>query len=184
MVSDFTSGRLLRVGADRAGVPITPEGAFRFADLELDAARGRLLAVREDHSGPGEAVNALVAIPLDGSAAEEPGAVSVLVAGSDFVSSPRVSPGASRLAWLRWDHPNLPWDGTECVVAELDAAGRPGPGRIVAGDAATWTSQPRWAPDGSLLVASEPGEWIGLHRWDGERAPAADGRRGGRVRHA
>ncbi len=169
VVSDFVTGRLLRVGPGRTGVPITPEGPWRYADLELDAGRGRLLAVREDHAGPGEAVNALVAIPLDGSAVADPAAVEVLVAGSDFVSCPRLSPDRSRLCWLRWDHPNLPWDGTECVVADLDAAGIPGPGRVVAGDAATWTAQPRWAPDGSLVVASEPGEWIGLHRWDGER---------------
>ena len=167
VVSDFASGRLLRVGPDRAASPITPEGPFRFADLELDARRGRLLAVREDHSGPGEAVNTLVAIPIDGSAATDPGAVRVLVEGSDFVSSPRLSPDGSRLAWLRWDHPNMPWDGTECVVASLDATGRPGAVAVVAGDRATWTCQPRWAADGSLVVASEPGDWIGLHRWDG-----------------
>ena len=110
-----------------------------------------------------------MAIPLDGRAAADPAAVDVLAAGSDFVSSPRLAPDGSRLAWLRWDHPNLPWDGTECVVADLDAAGKPGPGRVVAGDASTWTTQPRWSPDGSLVVASEPGEWIGLHRWDGLR---------------
>jgi len=167
VVSDFATGRLLRVAPDRTAVPLTPDGSFRFADLELDAARRRILAVREDHSGPGEAVNAIVAVPLDGAAAADPAAVEVLVAGSDFVSSPRLAPDGSRLAWLRWDHPNLPWDGTECAVAALDAAGRPGPGQVVAGDASTWTAQPRWAPDGSLVLASEPGEWIGLHRWDG-----------------
>lgn len=176
VVSDFVTGRLLRLAPDRTATPITPEGPFRFADLELDRARGRLLAIREDHSGPGEAVNAIVAIPLDGRAAADPSAVDVLAAGSDFVSSPRLAPDGSRLAWLRWDHPNLPWDGTECVVADLDAAGKPGPGRVVAGDASTWTTQPRWAPDGSLVVASEPGEWIGLHRWDGLRlAPLTAG---------
>jgi dienelactone hydrolase len=169
VVSDFATGRLLRVGPGRTAVPITPEGAWRYADLALDALRGRLLAVREDHTGPGEAVNALVTIPLDGAAAADPGAVEVLVAGSDFYSSPRLAPDGGRLCWLRWDHPNLPWDGTECVVADLDATGVPGPGRVVAGDPSTWTAQPRWAPDGSLIVATEPGEWMGLHRWDGER---------------
>lgn len=169
VVSDFGSGRLLRVAADRSAVPLTPEGRYRYADLALDAARARLVAVREDHAGPGECTNTIVAIPLDGSAATDPAAVRVLVAGSDFVSSPRVAPDGARLAWLRWDHPNLPWDGTECVVADLDAGGTPGPGRVVAGDPATWTTQPRWLPDGTLVVASEPGEWLGLHRWDGER---------------
>ena len=177
VVSDFATGRLLRVvAADRAARPLTPAGAFRFADLELDATRGRLLAVREDHTGPGEAVNALVGIPLDGSAVDDPAAVEVLVGGSDFVSSPRLSPDGSRLAWLRWNHPNLPWDGAECVVAALVADGGPGAGRVVAGDAATWTTQPRWLADGTLVVASEAGEWIGLHRWDGERlAPLTGG---------
>jgi dipeptidyl aminopeptidase/acylaminoacyl peptidase len=172
VVSDFATGRLLRVAADRTAVPLTPDGPYRYADMALDAARGRLVAVREDHAGPGECANSLVAVPLDGRAAADPGAVRVLVAGSDFVSSPRLSPDGARLAWLRWDHPNLPWDGTECVVADLDAEGLPGPGRVVAGDRSTWTTQPRWLPDGSLVVASEPGEWLELFRWDGERLVA------------
>ena len=169
VVSDFATGRLLRLADDRSAVPITPAGAFRFADFALDRERGRLLAVREDHTDPGEAVNTLVGIPLDGSAADDPGAVAVLVAGSDFLAWPRLSPDGTRLAWLRWDHPNLPWDGTECCVAALGADGMPGPAEVVAGDASTWTSQPRWAADGALIVASEPGEWIGLHRWEGGR---------------
>ena len=127
VVSDFATGRLLRVAPDRSAVPLTPEGALRFADLALDARRGRIVAVREDHAGPGEAVNTLVAIPLDGSAATDPEALELVAGGSDFVSAPRLSPDGSRLAWLRWDHPNLPWDGAECVVAELDGGGRPGP---------------------------------------------------------
>lgn len=176
VVSDFATGRLLRVAPDRTAVPLTPEGPYRFADLELDAGRGRVLAVREDHGVPGEAVNTLVAIPIDGSAVTDPATLAVLVGGTDFVAAPRLSPDGSRLAWLRWSHPNLPWDGTECVVAELDEAGNPGRGRVVVGDQATWTSQPRWLPDGTLVVASEPGEWIGLHRWDGERlTPLTDG---------
>ena len=176
IVSDFATGRLLRVAPDRSATPLTPEGPFRFADLDLDRRRGRIVAVREDHSGAGEAVNTLVSIPLDGTAAANPTAVDVLVSDSDFVASPRLSPDGTRLAWLRWDHPNLPWDGVECVVAPTGADGRPGSPRTVAGNPSTWTSQPRWAPDGSLVVASEPGEWIGLHRWDGARLTAlADG---------
>ncbi len=168
VVSDFATGRLLRVGPDRTASPITPEGAWRYADPVLDRPRGRLICVREDHTVAGrEAVNTIVAVPLDGSAVADPAAVSVLAEGNDFVSSPRLSPDGGRLAWLRWDHPNLPWDGVECVVAALDGEGRPGPARVVAGDAATWTSAPLWAPDGSLVVAAEIGEWMGLHRWDG-----------------
>lgn len=176
VVSDFATGRLLRVSPDRSAEPLTPDGPYRYADLALDAGRARLVAVREDHGGPGECANTIVAIPLDGSAAADPAAVHVLVSGSDFVSSPRVAPDGARLAWLRWDHPNLPWDGTECVVADLDDDGIPGPPRVAAGDPSTWTTQPRWLPDGALVAASEPEEWLGLHRWDGERlAPLTAG---------
>jgi dipeptidyl aminopeptidase/acylaminoacyl peptidase len=158
VVSDFATGRLHRVGADRTATPITPDGPFRYADLTLDPTRDRLLAVREDHSGPGEAVNTIVAIPLAG------GEPRVLVEGSDFVSAPRPSPDGSQLAWLRWDHPNLPWDGTELLLARLDEDGTPVDARVVAGSPADWISQPRWSPDGTLHFVAEPDGWMNLHR--------------------
>ncbi|HUQ42995.1 MAG TPA: S9 family peptidase, partial [Candidatus Limnocylindria bacterium] len=125
VVSDFATGRLLRIAADGGLEPLTPpDRAWRYADMSLDRARNRLLAIREDHQPEtlarhGEAENAVVAINL------ADGAVTVLAEGSDFFSSPRLSPDGSQLEWLRWDHPNLPWDGTELVVADVDAGGRP-----------------------------------------------------------
>ena len=162
IVSDFATGRLHRVGADRSSAPITPEGRFRYADYELDVARDRIIAVREDHSGSGEAENTIVAIPLDGS-----GDVTILARGHDFFAAPRLSPDGRRLAWLSWDHPNLPWDGTELHVAGVTADGGIGEGRIIAGSPSDWTSQPRWQPDGSLVFVAEPGGWMNLYRWDG-----------------
>jgi dipeptidyl aminopeptidase/acylaminoacyl peptidase len=158
VVSDFVSGRLFRVGPDRSTATLTPEGPWRYADFVLDRARDRLIAVREDHSGPGEWVNTLVTIPLDGS-----GAVEILVEGHDFFAAPRLDPSGDRLAWLEWDHPNLPWDGTVLRLGRLDG-GEVRDIETVAGDATTWVAQPRWAPDGSLWFAAEPGEWINLHR--------------------
>ncbi len=158
VVSDFATGRLHRVAADRSSEPFTPDGQFRYADYELDAGRNRLLAVREDHSGDGEAVNTIVAIPFDGS---EP---VILAEGADFFAAPRLSPDGSSLAWLRWSHPNLPWDGTELVVARLDAAGRATDARVVAGSASDWVSQPAWSRDGVLHFVAEPTGWMNLHR--------------------
>jgi dipeptidyl aminopeptidase/acylaminoacyl peptidase len=163
VVSDFASGRLFRIGPGRVATPLTPDGPWRYADMVLDARRERLIAVREDHSG--EWVNALATIPLDGS-----GRVEVLVAGHDFFAAPRLDPAGDRLAWLEWDHPNLPWDGTTLRLGTLA-----GPGVVdvetVAGDAGTWVTQPRWSPAGDLWFAAEPGEWINLHRWrDGRTA--------------
>jgi len=138
---------------------LTPEGPFHYADLQIDLGRARVICVREDRSGPGEPVNTLVAVRLDGSA--DP---NTLVAGADFYSSPRLSPDGRRLAWLSWNHPNMPWDGTDLWLADLDARGRPGPVEHVAGSAAEWTSQPRWSPAGDLCFVDERTGWMNLYR--------------------
>jgi len=164
VVSDFATGRLHRVVAPEQLEPITREGrAWRFADLSIDRPRNRILAIREDHEPDtlarhGQAENAIVAIDL------EAGAVTVLVEGSDFYSCPRLSPDGRRLAWLRWDHPNMPWDGTELVVADVDAAGRTAPPRVVAGSRSEWIAQPRWSPEGILHFIAEPDGWMNLLR--------------------
>jgi dipeptidyl aminopeptidase/acylaminoacyl peptidase len=160
IVSDFSTGLLHRVAPDRSSEPITPDGAFRYADLQLDEARGRLLAVREDHSGPGEPASSIVAIALDGSRQ-----VSVLASGRSFYSSPRLSPGGGRLAFLAWDHPNLPWDGTELFVATVGPAGDLGRPELAAGSTSDWIAQPRWSPEGILHFVAEPTGWMNLHRW-------------------
>src|SRR5512140_925228 len=151
VVSDFATGRLLRVRPGRNATPLTPDRRWRYADPCLDAARKRLVCVREDHSVEGaEAVNTLVAIPLDGSAAGDQSRVVELDGGSDFVAAPRLSPDGGRLAWIRWNHPNMPWNGTECVVADVRADGSLDGATVVAGDARTWITQPAWSPEGIL----------------------------------
>src|SRR5258708_7732867 len=107
---------LVRAAAD-APVPITPDGPWRYADLRLDPVRRRFYAVREDHSGDAEPANTIVTIPLDG------GDPQVLVKGSDFVAAPRLSPDGTRLAWLEWDHPDMPWDATLLKVAAFEPDG-------------------------------------------------------------
>jgi len=171
VVSDFATGRLHRRGTDGRWSALTPARAWRYADLELDPGRGRILAIREDHEPEtlarhGEAVNELVAIDLATAEA------TVLRTGRDFYAAPRLSADGRRLAWLEWDHPNLPWDGMELLVADLDEAGRPDAATRIAGDASTWVTQPRWDPDGSLWFVAEPGEWARLHRWRDGRIEA------------
>jgi dipeptidyl aminopeptidase/acylaminoacyl peptidase len=158
VVSDFSTGRLHRVARDRSSAPITPDVDVRYADLELDESRGRLVAVREDHRAIGEAVSTIVSVHLDGT---EP---TVLVEGADFFSAPRISPDGSWLAWLRWNHPNLPWDGTELCLARLDAVGNPVEPTVVAGSTSDWISQPRWSPHGVLHFVAEPNGWMNVHR--------------------
>ncbi|HEY8989132.1 MAG TPA: S9 family peptidase [Candidatus Limnocylindrales bacterium] len=173
VVSDFATGRLNRVVAPEQLEPITPARAWRFADLSIDTGRNRILAIREDHEPDtlarhGQAENAVVAIDLAS------GKVTVLAEGSDFFAAPRVSPDGRRMCWLRWDHPNLPWDGTELVLADLDEAGHPNAPRVVAGSPADWIAQPRWSPDGVLHFVAEPDGWMNLFRLaDGERVERA-----------
>ncbi len=162
------------VGPDRAATPLTPDIRSRYADMCLDAARGRLICVREDHGVEGrEAVNALVAVPLDGSAVADPARVVALAGGSDFVAAPRLSPDGARLAWVRWNHPNMPWDGTECVVAPVDADGTLGAATVVAGDAGTWVTQPTWSPGGVLHVSAELDGWLNIYRVEEPRGSRA-----------
>ena len=165
----FTNDADQRVWRDAPGakpVPLTPEGPWRYADMVADPQRGRLIAVREDHSGDGEARNALVAIDL------ATGAVSALWDRSDFVAAPRLSPDGSRLAWIAWNHPNMPWDATTLHVGLLDGSGAITRAYDVCPAAEGFAvNQPAWADDGSLYYLSdEPGDWS-LYRW---RAGARD----------
>ncbi len=106
--------------------PDRPTG-LRWADLSLDAARHRIIAVREEHHGDGTyrtVRRSVVAIPLDGSAVENPSAMVELASGADFFGAPRLSEDGDRLLYLRWNHPNMPWDETELHLVELDGSGR------------------------------------------------------------
>jgi hypothetical protein len=158
---------------DALSVPlaITPPGAWRYADLVIDAPRRRLIGVREDHSIAGrEPVNTVVSIPIPfGESAENGDALSpgdVLVSGDDFYSTPRLSPDGSRLAWISWRHPRMPWDGTELWVAEVTAAGTLTNALRLAGGETESIYQPGWSPDGELYYASDRDGWWALYRSD------------------
>jgi dipeptidyl aminopeptidase/acylaminoacyl peptidase len=138
--------------------PITSESKLRFADFVLDASRRRLIAVCEDHTtSDDEPANTIVAVSLDG------GKVTTLVEGADFYSNPRVSPDGMKLSWLAWQHPNMPWDGTELFVAEVKGDGSVGQPRKVAGGEDESIFQPSWSPDGTLYFVSDRTDWWNLY---------------------
>ncbi|TDC87136.1 prolyl oligopeptidase family serine peptidase [Actinomadura sp. 7K507] len=110
---------------------------------------------------------AIVAIPLDGSAAEDAGAIRELVTGADFYASPAPSPAGGHLAWVQWNHPRMPWDGTEIRVAAIEDGTTVAP-RTVKGGLSESAVAPVWRDDESLYVISDwPGWWniyqVGLH---------------------
>jgi len=165
--SNFADQRLYQqVGADTP-TPLTPAAdpgtSWRYADGLYDAARKRWIGVREEHGEGGRVDNTLVAIELDA-----PGPGRVLAQGHDFYASPCLSPDGSRLAWLSWDHPNMPWVGTQLWLAGIAADGTPATPRLIAGGHAESIFQPQWSPDGMLFFVSDRTGWWNLYRCDPE----------------
>jgi dipeptidyl aminopeptidase/acylaminoacyl peptidase len=173
--SDFKDQRLYRQVRGGEPEPITPERALRYADGVMDRRRGRIICVQEDHTDPErEVVNRIVGI----DAAEEKES-QTLIEGNDFYAAPRLSPDGSRLAWLTWNHPNMPWDGTELWVAEVETDGSLGWGMRVAGGREESIFQPEWSPEGVLYFVSDRSGWWNLYRWS---PPLVLPARGGEVR--
>ncbi len=157
--SNFADQRLYKQAIGEDPVAITPETKWRYADGVIDSSRNRIVCVREDHTGEGEAVNTIVSIPLSGSDQQ------VLVSGNDFYSSPRLNPDATKLAWICWNHPNMPWDSTELWVANLTPEGTIACPQKIAGGKHESVMQPVWSPDGGLYFVSDRSNWWNLYRW-------------------
>ncbi|HWS86193.1 MAG TPA: S9 family peptidase [Pyrinomonadaceae bacterium] len=170
--ANFADQRVYRQRFEAAPQALTPEGKFRYSDFHLDAARRLLYAVREEHTGEGgEAVNTLVTVNVDGASGEDGG--RVIASGNDFYSSPRLSPDGRRLAWLTWSHPNMPWDGSELWVGELNADGTLGESRRVAGGDDESIFQPEWSPAGTLYFVSDRNNWWNIYRLNEDGATEA-----------
>jgi dipeptidyl aminopeptidase/acylaminoacyl peptidase len=165
--SNYADGRLYRQHGADTPMPLTAEGPMRFADAVLDQPRQRLICVREDHSaGVREATNTLVAIDL------ADGVQTILQQDCDFYAAPRLSPDGRTLAWLSWNHPNMPWDGTTLWRAEIGADGTLAQATAIAGGIDDPVFQPAWSPAGELHFISEQSGWWNLYRWRGGAAQA------------
>jgi dipeptidyl aminopeptidase/acylaminoacyl peptidase len=157
---NFADQRLYRQEVGGRPVPIVAEApapsAYRYADGRVDPDGRWIVCVRERHEGDA-IVNELVALATDGST--EP---MIVAAGRDFFAAPRISSDGSRIAWLCWDHPHMPWDRTELWVGDLDD-GHVGDVRRVAGGRSESIFQPEWGEDGSLYFVSDRTGWWNLH---------------------
>ena len=153
--SNYEDQRVYRQAPGEAPVAMTDPGPM-WADYRVDAARHRLIGVREQ-----DGVNTIAAIPD-----------RVIVEGADFYSDPIVSPDGKFLAWLQWNHPNMPWDGTELWVGAFNAGGLIGVREKVAGGNDESIFQPEWSPDGALYFVSDRTGWWNLYRWSGKDVEA------------
>jgi dipeptidyl aminopeptidase/acylaminoacyl peptidase len=159
--SNDTDQRLYRQQPGNPPVLFTAEGALRYADAVFDRQHLRLICICEDHTTD-EVVNTVAALDLHSAAGQA--VPRVLLAGNDFYATPRLSPDGSRLAWLTWNHPNMPWDGTELWVGEVAADGSIAAARRVAGGPDESIFQPTWSPDGVLCFVSDRSGWWNLYR--------------------
>jgi dipeptidyl aminopeptidase/acylaminoacyl peptidase len=166
--SNFADQRLYRLERAGASVPITPvpptPRAYRYAAPVVTPDGRWVIAVRERHLAEG-VVNDLVRVPADGSADPE-----VMAFGHDFFADPVLSPDGRRLAWIAWDHPNMPWDGTALFEAELDPDGGVVGVRLVCGGPAESVVQPAYGADGTLYYVSDRTDWWNLYA-DGPGGP-------------
>jgi dipeptidyl aminopeptidase/acylaminoacyl peptidase len=178
--ANWADQRLYRLTARAMPVPVTPEPEVargdRWADGDVDLSGRWITMVRERHTAAGDVTNEIVMVAASDDLEPWP-----VVKGQDFVSDPRFSPDGTRLCWLQWNHPDMPWDGTELCVAEVKPGylgPRVGAGTVVAGrphKAPGGTGdgesvfQPRWHPDGSLWFVSDRTGWWNLYRWTPKR---------------
>src|SRR5512133_2711251 len=167
--SNFADGRLYCQGPGmsepRALTPEPPARGrqWRYADGVIDQRHNRWIGVREDHTIDGEPVNSIVAVDL--GAASGPG--QVLASGHDFFASPRLSPDGRSLAWLAWDHPNMPWNGTRLYLGKLAQDGAISEAEPIAGGATESIFQPEWSPDGAqIALVSDRSGWWNLYSLD------------------
>ncbi|NLE44801.1 MAG: S9 family peptidase [Chloroflexi bacterium] len=161
--SNLSDQRLYRYDGQATPQPITPEPSLargvRYADGCLTPDGRFIVSVRETHHGDDRVINDLVAISLDGSEAPR-----VITSGYDFYSNPRISPDGRKLAWLCWNDPLMPWDGTELWVATLNTDASIDAARRVAGGSAESIFQPEWSPSGVLHFVSDRTNWWNLYR--------------------
>ena len=165
--SHMADQRLYRQTQDAAPVALTPAGSgHRYADGMIDAPRARWIGVRESHTN-GAVDNTIVDVDLNRG-----GAGRVLAGGNDFYASPRLSPSGGQFAWLAWNHPNMPWVGTELWVADVASDGTLSNTRMVAGGLEESVLQPEWSPDGVLHFIADRSGWWNLYRLEGHNARA------------
>ncbi len=168
---DFADQRLYALEPGHEPRPLTPVsavgGGLRWAEPQVLPERGEVWCVLEEFTGdaPTDVRRVLAAVPLDGSAASDRAAVRELTDDRRrFVTGARISPDGRRAVWLAWDHPRMPWDGTEVIVADVGDDGTLTGAAAVAGGPEESVAQADWAADGSLLYTSDRGGWWNLYR--------------------
>lgn len=140
---------------------LSSQTSWRYADFCWDKNRNRVICIREDHTTSEKFERSeIVAINL-----QKNNSISILVSGADFYTNPRLNPDGNRLSYICWNHPQMPWDGTECYCAELDTEGEIISNTCVAGGLHESVVQPLWSPTGELFFVSDKNNWWNIYRY-------------------
>ncbi|NED96939.1 S9 family peptidase [Phytoactinopolyspora alkaliphila] len=170
--AEFSDQRLYRYqpGTDETPRPLTPQpqhpAGLRYVEPVVAPGGQEVWCIREEHTGPAptDVSRSIVAVPVDGSAADDPAGVQVLVVDTHFLACPRVAPDGRRLSWIGWDHPSMPWDSTVLRVARIGEGGTVHAPVTVAGGPDVAVVQAEWQSEDSLLYVADPTGWWNLHR--------------------
>jgi dipeptidyl aminopeptidase/acylaminoacyl peptidase len=142
---------------------ITNAEKFRYADAVVDENRNLIYVVGEDHSNPDDIQNVILRVSLDGSGKQD-----IIASGHDFYSNPEISPDGQQLLFLAWDHPNMPWDGTQLWLSDLDESGNIENLQVIAGGAEESIFQPLWDPNGNFYYISDKSGWWNIYEYSAE----------------
>ena len=156
--SNYADGRIYQQVLNQSPQPLTNKLQQRYSDIVVDEQRNRLICVCEARESETEVKNSLVTIDL------VTGKIATLIDGADFYSSPRISRDGRQLAWLSWNHPDMPWDSTYLWLAELNDRLGIGKPQLIAGSATESICEPKWSNDGKLYFASDRSGWWNLYR--------------------
>tara|TARA_B100000519_G_scaffold97055_1_gene84494 strand:- start:3492 stop:5390 length:1899 start_codon:yes stop_codon:yes gene_type:complete len=164
--SNYPDNRLYKVSeADPLPTPITKDDPnLRYANIEFDKLRNRIITVHENHTNPNDIINSLVSINL-----EAPNNIITIKSGADFYSSPSINPDSTELAWIEWNHPNMPWDSTSLHVGNISDDGSLLNDKQISGFQNESISNPIWSPNGILHYISDVSGWWNIfHLKDGQ----------------
>ena len=157
--SNYSDSRIYRQTVEGQPEPITKPAKRCYGDIIVDHKRNRLICVCEDRTRLGvEPRNSVIAVELD------TGELQTLIEGSDFYSSPRLSPDGQYLAWIDWNHPDMPWDSTYLWLAQIDARGSVLEPQLVAGGKTESICEPKWSDNGTLYFSSDRTNWWNIYR--------------------
>ena len=154
--SNYPDNRLYKVSeTSTLPTPITEDNPnLRYANIEFDNLRNRIITVHEDHTNPNDIINSLVSIDLD-----SPNSMISIKSGADFYSSPSLNPNCTKLAWIEWNHPNMPWDNTSLHIGNISTSGELLNINQISGFKNESVANPIWSPDGILYYISDCSGW-------------------------